>query len=88
MGSLTLILILLSLEIDDMILVDSSVRIEYFKGNEKTLALNTLLDLNALCVNDLILAELLPAIDYRKESLLKQVIFQFINKTTYTILSV
>ena len=57
-----------------MILVDSSVWIEYFKGNEQTLALNKLLDLNNICVNDLILAELLPSINHKKESVLKELL--------------
>jgi len=57
-----------------MILVDSSVWIEYFKGNEQTLALNKLLDHNNICVNDLILAELLPSINQKKESVLKELL--------------
>lgn len=57
-----------------MILVDSSVWIEYFKGNEQTLALNQLLDLNNICVNDLILAELLPSINHKKENVLKELL--------------
>ncbi len=55
-----------------MILVDSSVWIEYFNGNEKTIILNTLIDMNSLCINDLILAELLPSMNCRKESALKE----------------
>jgi len=57
-----------------MILVDSSVWIEYFKGNKQTLALNKLLDLNNICVNDLILAELLPSINHKKENVLKELV--------------
>jgi len=57
-----------------MVLVDSSVWIEYFKGNEQTLALNKLLDHNNICVNDLILAELLPSINQKKESVLKELL--------------
>ncbi len=57
-----------------MILVDSSVWIEYFKGNEKALPLNKLLDLNTICVNDLILAELLPSINHKKENVLKELL--------------
>ncbi|WP_304225594.1 PIN domain-containing protein [Gracilinema caldarium] len=57
-----------------MILVDSSVWIEYFKGNDKTLVLNTLIDHNTICVNDLILAELLPSINQRKEIELKELL--------------
>lgn len=50
-----------------MVLVDSSVWIEYFKGNVAALPLDALIDANALCVNDLILAELLPSIVHKKE---------------------
>jgi predicted nucleic acid-binding protein len=57
-----------------MILVDSSVWIEYFKGNEKALPLSTLLDLNTICVNDLILSELLPSINHKKENVLKELL--------------
>jgi hypothetical protein len=48
-----------------MVLVDSSVWIEYFKGNDATLPLNDLIDSNNICVNDLILAELLPSINHK-----------------------
>lgn len=40
-----------------MVLVDSSVWIEYCKGNSKTIALNALIDVNTVCLNDLILSE-------------------------------
>jgi predicted nucleic acid-binding protein len=48
-------------------LVDSSAWIEYFKGNEKFIFLNNLINNNAICTNDIILAELLPPIIYKKE---------------------
>jgi predicted nucleic acid-binding protein len=57
-----------------MVLVDSSVWIEYFKGNEKAKSLETLIDLNAVCINDLILAELLPSIRHKKEKELGELI--------------
>jgi hypothetical protein len=57
-----------------MILVDSSVWIEYFKGNESVLPLNELIDSNNLCINDLILAELLPSINQKKEIDLKELL--------------
>ena len=57
-----------------MVLVDSSVWIEYFKGNESVLLLNELIDSNNLCVNDLILAELLPSINHKKELDLKELL--------------
>ena len=57
-----------------MILVDSSVWIAYFKGDERALPLNELIDLNDLCINDLILAELIPSIVQKKENILKDLL--------------
>jgi predicted nucleic acid-binding protein len=57
-----------------MVLVDSSVWIEYFKGNESTLTLNELIDSNNLCINDLILSELLPSINHKNENDLKELL--------------
>jgi predicted nucleic acid-binding protein len=57
-----------------MVLVDSSVWIEYFKGNDSVLPLNELIDSNNLCINDLILAELLPSIDHKNEDDLKELL--------------
>ncbi len=57
-----------------MVLVDSSVWIEYFKGNEKSLPLNDLIDSNSVCINDLILSELIPSISHKKETDLKELL--------------
>jgi predicted nucleic acid-binding protein len=57
-----------------MILIDSSVWIEYFRGNEKTLPLNELIDTNSVCMNDLILAELLPSINHKKVGELRELL--------------
>jgi len=57
-----------------MVLVDSSVWIGYFRGNDNTLPLNGLLDRNTLCINDLILAELLPSINHKRENTLKDLL--------------
>jgi len=62
-----------------MVLIDSSVWIEYFKGNQETYLLNTLIDTNSICVNNLILAELLPAIDHKKEYELKEILISITN---------
>ncbi len=67
-----------------MVLVDSSVWIEYFKGNGKTIALNALLDVNTVCLNDLILSELLPSINFKKEKVLKELLLA-ITKIPLTI---
>ena len=48
-------------------LVDSSAWIEYFRGNPKYLFLEGLISINAICVNEVILTELLPSIIHRNE---------------------
>lgn len=59
------------------VLVDSSVWIDYFRGGEKSELLDRMIDDNLICINDIILAELLPVLMVRKEdeliSLLKKV---------------
>lgn len=49
------------------VLVDSSVWIAFFKGKNEALPVNELIDSNLVCVNKLILAELVPAMHHRKE---------------------
>ncbi len=44
------------------VLVDSSVWLDFFAGKEKATSLIDLIDANQVCVNDLILTELLPYI--------------------------
>ncbi|HQQ23318.1 MAG TPA: PIN domain-containing protein [Spirochaetota bacterium] len=54
----------------NLVLIDSSVWIAYFRGI-KTARINefeNLIDNNQICVNDLILSELLPSLYQRKES--------------------
>ena len=55
-------------------LVDSSAWIEYFRGNPKYLFMNDLIHYNAISVNDIILAELLPSILHRKEHTLAKLL--------------
>jgi predicted nucleic acid-binding protein len=57
-----------------MVLVDTSVWIDFFKGKESARPLNELIDSNILCINDLILAELIPSINQRKEFELKELL--------------
>ena len=49
------------------ILVDTSVWISFFKGDEAARPLSLLLDSNFACVNDLVLSELIPSILHKKE---------------------
>ena len=48
-----------------MILVDTSVWIDCFHGGSCKVVMNELIDQNEVCVNDVILAELLPSIQHR-----------------------
>lgn len=57
-----------------MVLVDTSVWIEYFKGTGRAAVLNELINNNALCINNLVLAELIPSINLKKESKLKRLL--------------
>jgi predicted nucleic acid-binding protein len=50
-----------------MILVDSSVWIGYFRGDEKSNLLSNLIELDLVCTNEIILSELLPALQHRKQ---------------------
>jgi len=50
------------------VLVDSSVWIGFFKGIDQANELNNLIDKNLLCINDLILSEILPSLIVRREN--------------------
>jgi Predicted nucleic acid-binding protein, contains PIN domain len=50
------------------VLVDSSIWIGYFRGLDEVKVLNVLIDNNAVCINEMILAELLPALMMKKEN--------------------
>ncbi len=56
------------------ILVDTSVWIAYFRGDEYTRSLDEDIDANTICTNELILSELLPLIRHRKESDLAEIL--------------
>jgi predicted nucleic acid-binding protein len=47
--------------------IDTSAWIEYFRGNHKYSFLSDLIKSNAICINDIILTELLPSIIHRNE---------------------
>ena len=51
------------------VLVDSSVWIEYFRGSKKIdkERFNSLIDNNQICINELILSELIPSLFHKKE---------------------
>jgi predicted nucleic acid-binding protein len=56
------------------ILVDSSVWIEYFRGKKEAAVLDELIDRNQLCINNLILSELIPFLRIKKEHALIKVL--------------
>jgi hypothetical protein len=61
------------------ILVDSSVWIEYFRGKKETRVLDELIDLNQICINDLILSELIPFLRIKKENELIKILMTIRN---------
>lgn len=50
------------------VLVDSSIWIEYFRGSDRDLPLEYLIEENLVAVNDVILAELLPPLRIRRQN--------------------
>ena len=50
------------------VLVDSSVWIEYFRGNTKADKLDYLIDIDAILINDLILTELIPFLKIKNQN--------------------
>lgn len=61
------------------VLVDSSVWIEYFRGRNETAALDELIDKNMLCINSLILSELIPFLRIKKENSLIKILLAIKN---------
>jgi predicted nucleic acid-binding protein len=61
------------------ILVDSSVWIEYFRGRTEAAALDELIDKNQLCINNLILSELIPFLRMKKENTLIKILMAIKN---------
>jgi predicted nucleic acid-binding protein len=49
------------------VLVDSSIWIEYFRGSRNAAKLDFLIEENLVVINDLILAELVPALHLRRQ---------------------
>ena len=61
------------------VLVDSSVWIEYFRGRKEAAALDELIDKNQLCINNLILSELIPFLRMKKENTLIKILMTIRN---------
>ena len=50
------------------ILVDSSVWIEYFRSGKKSGILDRYIDQNVICINDLIISELVPFLRVKRQT--------------------
>jgi predicted nucleic acid-binding protein len=61
------------------ILVDSSVWIEYFRGRKEAAVIDELIDRNQLCINNLILSELIPFLRIKKENALIKILMTIKN---------
>ncbi len=64
-----------------MVLVDTSVRIDYFHGGDNSVFMDSLIDSGEICVNDLILTKLTPSIRHRKETELENLLLQIPKKS-------
>ena len=60
-----------------MILVDTSIWIDYFRNGNTADALDKLIESDMICINDVILSELLPSINQRHEEELKELLLSF-----------
>ena len=58
-----------------MVLVESSVWISNVSGKNESIPLNNLIEDNKICINELILAELVPSINLKKENELKELLY-------------
>lgn len=66
------------------VLVDTSVWIEYFRNKDSLERLDFIIDENLVVTNDLILAELIPFLRFRKQKKIIELL-QNINKLQLTI---
>ena len=60
-----------------MILVDTSIWIDYIRNGNTADALDKLIESDMICINDVILSELLPSINQRHEEELKELLLSF-----------
>ena len=50
-----------------VVLVDTSIWVDYFRGGDSSIDLDTLIDENLVVTNDIILAELIPFLKVKKQ---------------------
>ncbi|MFQ5651248.1 MAG: PIN domain-containing protein [bacterium] len=61
------------------ILVDSSIWIDYFRSGSHSNKLDTYIDQNLICINHLILAELVPFLRVKKQSRVMRLLHDITN---------
>jgi len=61
------------------ILVDTSIWIDYFRSGKNSTQLDLYIDQNIICVNNLILAELIPYLKIRKQQRLIKLLYNITN---------
>lgn len=61
------------------ILVDTSVWVDYFRSGKNSTQLDLYIDQNIICVNDLILAELIPYLKIKKQKRLIKLLYEITN---------
>lgn len=57
------------------VLIDSSVWVDFFAGNAKVAILNQLIDRNLICINELILSEIIPFLKHNKQNKLIDLLY-------------
>ncbi len=65
------------------VLVDTSIKIDYFRSGDKSDKLDILIDENLVVINDLILTELLPLFIIRKERKVVKLLKNIKNNTMH-----
>jgi hypothetical protein len=66
------------------VLIDSSVWIDYFRGRKNAISLDELISEDLICLNDLVLAELVPFLRIQKQDDLIQLL-KNVHKVNLTI---
>ncbi len=66
------------------VLVDSSIWIDYFRAGDNSLHLDDLIDENIIIINDIILAELVPYLELKKQTKVIKLLYE-VNRIPLTI---
>ena len=65
------------------ILIDSSIWIDYFRGGKNSEIIDSFIDENILCTNNLILSELIPALNHKGQHKLVKLLREITNIPLY-----